>query len=159
MTGHVVTILCVIKKNETMFNSYGWIQLGMNRKDLDVLDEENHVRYDRLDIELEEKVKSRLQHIADSNEIIRYDLIAGMNNLENFLSIQLSRNHFNPTLREFYQWISEISDGSHGILYEIDAEDQSFNPEKPYRIWRLIGDEFEECKESILNEKFHKINY
>ena len=142
-----------------MFNSYGWIQLGMNRKDLDIMDEEIQTQYDELDIELEKKVKSRLQEIVDSKEIIRFDLIGGLNNLESFLSVQLSRNHFNSTLREFYKWVSEISDGSHGILYEMDDERQNFTPDKPYKVWRLIGDEFEECEELILNEKFNKVNY
>jgi hypothetical protein len=142
-----------------MINSYGWIQLGMNRKHLDPMDIEADFKYDQLDQQLNEKVKSRLQKIVDSNEIIRFDFICGMNNLESFLSIQLSRNHFNSTLRDLYKWISEISDGSHGILYEMDDEYQNFNPNRPYRIWRLIGDEFEECEESILNEKFHKVNY
>ncbi len=142
-----------------MFNSYGWIQLGMNRKDLDIMDEEIQNRYDKLDIELEKKVRLKLQEIVDSNEILKFDLIGGLNNLESFLSVQLSRNHFNPTLREFYKWISQISDGSHGILYEMDDERQNFNPDKPYKVWRLIGGEFEECEESTLNEKFHKVNY
>ncbi|HPK10098.1 MAG TPA: hypothetical protein PK246_07180, partial [Saprospiraceae bacterium] len=80
-----------------MFNSYGWIQLGMNRKGTDMMDEEIQIKYDILDIELDEKVKIRLQEIKDSNESIRFDFIGGMNNLQSFLSIQLSRNHFNLT--------------------------------------------------------------
>jgi hypothetical protein len=142
-----------------MFNSYGWIQLGINRKGTDIMDEEIQIKYDKLDIQLDEKVKIRLQEIKDSNEIIRFDFIGGMNNLQSFLSIQLSRNHFNPTLREFYKWISEISDGSHGILYELNDEDKGHNPDKPYRVWRLIGNEFEECQEEIINEKYYKVNY
>ncbi len=141
-----------------MFNSQGWIKLGMNRKHLDPLDKKAEVKYDKLDMELDEKVKARLQKILATNEIIRYNFIS-MNNLDGFLSIQLSRNHFNKTLREFYQWISEISDGSHGILYEINDEDEHFNEEKPYKVWRLIGNEFEECEELIINEKYHKVNY
>jgi len=142
-----------------MFNSYGWIQLGMNRKGTDMMDEEIQIKYDILDIELDEKVKIRLQEIKDSNEIIRFDFIGGMNNLQSFLSIQLSRNHFNLTLREFYKWVSDISDGSHGILYELNDEDKEYNPDKPYRVWRLIGNEFEECQEEIINEKYYKVNY
>ncbi len=142
-----------------MFNSYGWIQLGMNRKGTDIMDEELQIQIDKLDIELDQKVKQRLQEIKSSNEILRFDFIEGMNNLESFLSLQLSRNHFNPTLREFYKWISEISDGSHGILYELNDEAQNHNPNKPYRVWRLIGNEFEECEETIINEKFEKVNY
>jgi len=142
-----------------MFNSYGWIQLGMNRKGTDMMDEEIQIKYDILDIELDEKVKIRLQEIKDSNESIRFDFIGGMNNLQSFLSIQLSRNHFNLTLREFYKWVSDISDGSHGILYELNDEDKEYNPDKPYRVWRLIGNEFEECQEEIINEKYYKVNY
>ena len=142
-----------------MFNSYGWIQLGMNRKGTDIMDEELQIKFDKLDIELDQKVKLKLEEIKDSNEIIRFDFIGGMNNLESFLSIQLSRNHFNSSLREFYKWICEISDGSHGILYEINHEDKDYNPNKPYRVWRLIGSEFEECQEIIINEKFEKVSY
>jgi len=141
-----------------MFNSYGWIKLGMNRKHLDPMNTEDELKYDKLDEELDEKVKKRLQEIVDTNEIIRFDFV-GMNNLESFLSIQLSRNHFNKTLREFYKWISEISDGSHGILYEMNDEDPNLNDDRPYKVWRLIGDEFEECEENIINEKYHKVNY
>ena len=82
-----------------------------------------------------------------------------MNNLESFITVQFSRNHFNPILREFYQWISGISDGSHGVLYEINNEEKDFNSNKPYNLWRLIGREFEECKENTMNEKYHKVNY
>ena len=142
-----------------MFNSHGWIQLGMNRRQLDIMDEEVQMQYDKLDIELDKKVKTRLQEIKATNEIIKFDFIGSMNNLDSFLSIQFSRNHFNSTLREFYKWISEISDGCHGILYEIDDEGKNFNPDKPYKIWRLIGSEFEECKETIINEKYYKVNY
>jgi len=142
-----------------MFNSYGWIQLGINRKHLNGLNREIEAQYDQLDLELEQKVSTRLQYIVDSDEIIRFDLIRGMNNLENFLSIQLSRNHFSSTLRDLYQWISEISDGSHGILYEMNYEDPDWDEDKPYRVWRLVGDEFEECREVLLNEKYHKVNY
>jgi len=142
-----------------MFNSYGWIQLGINRKGTDIMDEELQIKFDKLDIELDEKVKQKIKQIKETNEIVRFDFIGGMNNLESFLSLQLSRNHFNSTLREFYKWISEISDGSHGILYELNDEDKDHNPNKPYRIWRLIGNEFEECEETIINEKFKKVNY
>ena len=142
-----------------MFNSYGWIRLGMNRKDLDIMDEQVQVKFDKLDNELNEKVKHRLKEILATNEIIKYDFTDSLNNLNSFVSIQLSRNHFNPTLREFYKWISEISDGSHGILYEINDEDKNFNPNKPYKVWRLIGNEFEECEEKIINNKFYKVNY
>ncbi len=142
-----------------MFNSYGWIQLGMNRKPLDNIDDDLEIKYDKLDIDLNNKVKSKLQEIIDSNEIIQFNFIDKLNNLDSFLSIQLSRNHFNGTLRELYKWISEISDGSHGVLYEMDDECENFNPEKPYRIWRLIGKEFEACEELVLNEKYHKVNY
>ncbi len=141
-----------------MFNTYGWIKLGMNRKHLDPMDMEAEIKYDKLDVELDNKVKSRLQEIVNTNEIIRYDFF-GMNNLDSFLSIQLSRNHFNKTLREFYKWVSKVSDGSHGVLYEINDEDENFNEDKPYKIWRLIGNEFEECEELIINEKFHKVDY
>lgn len=142
-----------------MFNSYGWIQLGINRKGSDIMDEELQIKYDKLDIELDEKVKHRIKEIKATNEIVRFDFIGGMNNLESFLSIQLSRNHFNPSLREFYNWISEISNGSHGILYELNDEDKDYNPDKPYRVWRLIGNEFEECEETVINEKFERVNY
>ena len=142
-----------------MFNSYGWIQLGMNRKDLDIMDEEVQIQYDKLDVELNEKVKKKLEQIVEENEIIKYDFIDALNNLDSFLSIQHSRNHFSPRLRDFYKWVAEISDGSHGILYEMDDENKHFNPDKPYRIWRLIGQEFEECQETILNEKYNKVNY
>ena len=141
-----------------MYNAYGWIKLGMNRKHLDPMDMDAEIKYDELDAQLDEKVKYRLQEIVSTNEIIRYDFI-GMNNLDSFLSIQLSRNHFNGTLRAFYKWISEISDGSHGVLYEVDDEDKNFNDDRPYKVWRLIGKEFEECEELVINEKYHKVNY
>jgi len=142
-----------------MFNSYGWIQFGMNRKGTDIMDEELQIRYDKKDIELDMQVKLKLKEIKELNEIIRFDFIGGMNNLESFLSVQLSRNHFNSTLRKFYEWVSQISDGSHGILYEIDDEDKNHNPNRPYKVWRLIGTEFEECEETIINEKYEKVNY
>lgn len=142
-----------------MFNSYGWVQLGNNRKGSDILDEEIQIKYDKLDLELDEKVKRKIKEIKATNEIVNFDFIGGMNNLESFLSVQLSRNHFNPSLREFYKWISEISDGSHGVLYELNDEDKDYNPDKPYRVWRLIGNEFEECEETVINEKFEKLNY
>jgi len=142
-----------------VFNSYGWVQLGNNRKGSDILDEEIQIKYDKLDLELDEKVKRKIKEIKATNEIVNFDFIGGMNNLESFLSVQLSRNHFNPSLREFYKWISEISDGSHGVLYELNDEDKDYNPDKPYRVWRLIGNEFEECEETVINEKFEKLNY
>ncbi len=142
-----------------MFNSYGWIQLGINQKNIDSLDEEEEMKYYELNKELNNKVKSRLQDIMDTNEVIRFDFIDNLNNLESFLSIQLSRNHFNNTLRELYKWISEISDGSHGVLYELNDEDKNLNDDRPYRIWKLIGSEFEQCEESIMNEKYYKVNY
>lgn len=151
---------CVsLKKLKTMFNSYGWVKLGMNRKHLDIMKEKIQLRYDKLDIELDKKVKNKLEQILSENEIIKYDFIGSLNNLESFLSIQHSRNHFSPRLRDFFKWITEVSDGSHGILYEIDNEDPNFDPDKPYRVWRLIGKEFEECVENIINEKYHNVNY
>jgi hypothetical protein len=131
----------------------------MNRKDLDIMDEEIQIKYDKLDIELNKKVKHRLKEILETNEIIKYTFIGSLNNLDSFLSIQLSRNHFNSTLREFYKWISKISNGSHGVLYEINDEDKNFNSNKPYKVWRLIGNEFDEYEEKMINDKFHKINY
>jgi hypothetical protein len=142
-----------------MFNAHGWIKLGMNRKHLDIMDEESQIKYDQLDIELNEKIKARLEDIVATNEIIQYNFIDSLNNIESFLSIQLSRNHFNSTLRGFYKWINEISDGSHGVLYELDDENENFNPEKPYKVWRLIGRTFEECEEKIINDKYHIVNY
>jgi hypothetical protein len=62
-------------------------------------------------------------------------------------------------LRELYKWISEISDGSHGVLYELNDEDKNLNDDRPYKMWRLIGNEFEECEETIVNEKYYKVNY
>ena len=117
-----------------MYNSHGWIKLGMNRKHLDIMDEETQIQYDKLDIELTKKVKNRLQEILVKNEIMKYDFIDSLNNLENFISIQLSRNHFHSTLREFFKWIGEVSDGSHGILYEVDDERKDFNPNRPYKV-------------------------
>ena len=142
-----------------MFNSYGWIRLGMNRIHLDIMDEEVQKKYDMLDIKLNEKVRKRLDEILTTNEIIRFDYICSMNNLDSFLSLQLSRNHFNSTLREFYKWVSEISDGSHGILHEFNDEGKDFDPNRPYRVWRLIANEFEECEENIINPKYHIVNY
>lgn len=52
--------------------------------------------------------------------------------------------------------MDEQSDDSHGILYELNDEDKDYNSDKPYRVWRLIGNEFEECEETIINEKFEK---
>ena len=142
-----------------MFNSYGWVMLGMNRKHLDIMDEKIQTEYDKLDIDLDAQVKKRLEEILATNEIMKYDFVGSLNNIESFFSIQLSRNHFNPTLREIYKWIGEISDGSHGILYEFDDEDKNFDPNKPYKIWRLIGREFEECEENVINDKYHMVNY
>ena len=142
-----------------MFNSYGWVKLGMNRKGLSMMDEDIQIEYDKLDVELNKKVKVRLEEISATNEIIKYDFIDSLNNLHSFLSIQLSRNHFNPILREFYGWISEVSDGSHGILYEFDDENENFNPERPYKIWRLVGKYFEKCEEKIINDKYQIVNY
>jgi len=141
-----------------MFNSYGWIQLGVNRIGTDIMNEGIQEQIDKLDIQLESKVKDKIQEITDSNEIVKFD-ISAMNNLDGFITMKLSRNHFSPTLREFFKWISEISDGSHGILYEINNEEKGFDSNKPYRLWRLIGNEFEECEENIINEKYHKVNY
>lgn len=141
-----------------MFNAYGWIQLGMNRVGTD-MDEQVQEHIDNLDIQLVDKVKVRIQEILDSNEIVKFDFTGSMNNLENFITFQLSRNHFNSTLREFFQWISEISDGSHGVLYEINDEEIGFDSNRPYRLWRLIGKEFEEVDEKVINEKYHKVNY
>ena len=142
-----------------MFNSYGWIKLGMNRKHLDIMDEEIQIKYDKLDIGLDDKVVKKLEAMLNENEIIKYDFIGSLNNLDSFLSIQLSRNHYSPRLRNFYKWVSEISDGSHGILYEMNDEDKEFNSDRPYKIWRLIGSNFEECEESIINDKYHEVNY
>lgn len=142
-----------------MFNSYGWIQLGMNRTGTDMMDERLQEQIDKLDIQLDNKVKERIKEIIDSNEIIKFDFTGGMNNLESFLTVQLSRNHFSSTLREFYNWISKISDGSHGVLYEINNEEEGFDSNKPYRLWRLIGNKFEECSENVINEKYHIVNY
>lgn len=142
-----------------MFNSYGWIKLGMNRKHLDIMDEEIQIKYDKFDIGLDDKVVKKLEAIVNENEIIKYDFIGSLNNLDSFLSIQLSRNHYSPRLRNFYKWVSEISDGSHGILYEMNDEDKEFNSDRPYKIWRLIGNNFEECDESIINDKYHEVNY
>ena len=136
-----------------MFNSHGWIKIGMNRKDLDIMDEEIQIKYDKLDIELNKKVKHRLKEILETNEIIKYTFIGSLNNLDSFLSIQLSRNHFNSTLRKFYKWTSKISNGSHGVLYEINDEDKNFNSNKPYKVWRLIGNEFDEYEEKMINDK------
>lgn len=142
-----------------MFNSHGWVKLGINPKHIDITDEENQMKYDKLDIELDEKIKTRLEEIKTTNEIMKYDYIGTLNNLHSFLSVQLSRNHFTSTLRELYKWISENSDGSHGILYEFDDEDENFNPDKPYKVWRLVGKNFEECEEKIINDKYHIVNY
>jgi hypothetical protein len=142
-----------------MFNSYGWIKLGMNRKHLDIMDEDIQIQYDDLDKQLNVKVKTKLEEIIRQNEIVRYSFIDSLNNLNSFLSIQHSSNHFSSTLRDFYNWVTRVSDGSHGVLYEMNDEDKNFNPDKPYRIWRLIGKDFEECQETILNEKYSSVNY
>jgi len=50
-----------------MFNSYGWIQLGMNRKGTDIMDEELQIRYDKKDIQLDIQVKLKLKEIKELN--------------------------------------------------------------------------------------------
>ncbi|MFT5915863.1 MAG: hypothetical protein ACJAWV_003993 [Flammeovirgaceae bacterium] len=52
-----------------MFNSYGWVQLGITQENIDSLDEEE-MRYYELGKELNNKVKSRLHFITSTNEII-----------------------------------------------------------------------------------------
>jgi hypothetical protein len=140
-----------------MFNSYGWIQLGFNRKNFDFLDEDIQQELDKKDELLCKDVRSKLNELIDKNEMLRFD-IEDINNLSNFLNVRISTNHSNETLRSLFKWISEISDGSHGVLYEIDDERNDYDPKKPYKIFRLIGNEFEKCEELLLNEKFHTIS-
>jgi len=97
----------------------------MNRKGTDIMDEGLQIKYDKKDIGLDLQVKLNLKEIQELNEIKNFDFISGMNDLKSFLSVQLSRNHFNSTLRKFYEWVSQISNVSHGILYEIDDEDKT----------------------------------
>lgn len=149
------------KKNIEMYNCYGWIKLGVSRKHIDhnALDEEHQqTLIDKKEINLGEEVSNKIEELF-KNDIGKYRYIGGMNNLDEFLSLQYSRNHGSSRIRDFYKWVAEISDGSHGILYEIDDEAKGFNPDKPYKVYRLIGSTFEECEETLINEKFKGLEY
>ena len=144
-----------------MYNCYGWIKLGMSRKQIDInaSDEENQqILIDKKEIELGKEVSQRIENLF-KNDIGKYQYTGGMNNLDEFLSLQYSRNHGSSRIRDFYKWVAEISNGSHGVLYEIDDELEGFNPNKPYKIYRLVGNIFEECAETLINEKFEGLEY
>ena len=143
-----------------MYNCYGWIQLGMNRRHIDLNDpneEKFQEEIDDLDTELELKVKARLKELGESGWFISQYM--NTNNLSDLVSIQYSRNHFCELARDFYKWIAEISDGSHGVLYEMDDERKGLDSDKPYRILRLVGKEVDEFDETLINEKFSVVNY
>ena len=43
--------------------------------------------------------------------------------------------------------------------FEIDDEDKTTIQIDHIKVWRLIRTEFKECEETIINEKYVKLNY
>lgn len=46
-------------------------------KGSDIMKEDEQIKFDKLDIALDEKVRTRLKEIVDTNEIIKFDFIGG----------------------------------------------------------------------------------
>lgn len=139
-----------------MYNCQGWIVLRISPNS--IKDIENDDLEDELIRKFIEKVLMELKRIRSENHFIKYELIS-FNNMGDFLTIQYSRNHKSDVLKNFFEFVANTSDGSHGILYEMDDEDKNFQDENPYKAYRLIGNKFEEIEENIFNGKLNGLEY
>lgn len=143
-----------------MYNAHGWINLRISPKasELETINTIS-IQYDEIEEKLYEefieKIKLELERIKKENLFIKYEII-NFNNFSNFLTIQYSRNHKSNILKDFYSFVAKLNDGSHGLLYEIDDEND-FNEHKPYKIYRLLGNEFKEIEETNFNNQLGNI--
>lgn len=144
-----------------MYNAHGWINLRINPNIIENTNTDT-IEYDDLYDKLVEKHKeiiiSELEKISKEDFWIKYQ-ISSCNNFYNFLTIQYSRNHKSALLKDFYKFVAKNGDASHGLLYEVDDEAENFNEEKPYRVYRLIGNNFEEVDEVFFNGNLNGLEY
>lgn len=144
-----------------MYNAHGWINLRINSNIIENTNTDT-IEYDDLYDKLVEKHKeiiiSELEKISKEDFWIKYQ-ISSYNNFYNFLTIQYSRNHKSDLIIDFYKFVAENGDSSHGLLYVVDDEAENFNEEKPYRLYRLIGNNFEEVDEVFFNGNLNGLEY
>ena len=144
-----------------MYNAHGWINLRINPNIIENTNTDT-IEYDDLYDKLVEKHKeiiiSELEKISKEDFWIKYQ-ISSFNNFYNFLTIQYSRNHKSDLIIDFYKFVAENDDSSHGLLYVVDDEAENFNEERPYKVYRLIGNNFEEVDEVFFNGNLNGLEY
>ncbi|WP_396146446.1 Imm7 family immunity protein [Flavobacterium sp.] len=144
-----------------MYNCQGWIVLRISPnsiKDIEICSQEYDDLEDEFIRKFIEKVLKELKRISSENHFIKYELIS-FNNMSDFLTIQYSRNHKSDVIIKFFEFVANLGNGSHGLLYETNDEDIDFQNEKPYKLYRLLGSKFEEIEEKIFNGNLNGLEY
>lgn len=154
-----------------MFNAHGWICVRSSRSaytanlpnDLvDELDETINNADERLWDELEAHLSAYgvdsedVYTFEDGLEIrpielslIKWNFYRHFNNMNGLLTLVTSRNHRCNHFIDLVNWIAKKGEGSYGIIYVHDNEDE--NSSNEFKVWRILKGEVEEFSDKLLS--------
>ena len=159
-----------------MFNAHGWICIRSSRSaytadlPLDLLLELDK-ETDNADARLWDELEAHLSaYGVDSEEyytfedglkvkpiglsLIKWNFYRRLNNMRGLLTLVTSRNHRCNDFIELVNWIAVKAEGSYGIIYVYDDEDE--NSQNEFKVWRILNGRVEEFSDILLGP-YHQL--
>ncbi|MCA9457357.1 MAG: hypothetical protein KC587_11890 [Nitrospira sp.] len=140
-----------------MFLGFGWAIIQTSREDyvttsFEELDDLDEVMREK-DRELHRQCRDWLETHADHWLI--WQFIENLNNHSNLLHFCTSRNHRTSTFWILAEFIVEQSQGSYGVLYVHDDEDQGRRTgqdhSESFRVWRMLDGQLTEHDDRLFS--------